>query len=133
MRLFACALALIAALCGCSIGPGPEDLDKSRPEDKFDVTRAGAAFLDGAVLVSRMVVPGKDEPGGYYEAEFENKGPSTLSLEFRTIWKDSSDNALGAGEWQAVEIPAGRRKTVSDETEAWPDARFVKLEVRARP
>jgi hypothetical protein len=133
MRTLACVLLVAAVLAGCSAGPTPEEKDKSRPEDRFDVTRPGATFLDGALVVSRMVVPGKDEVFSYYDAELENKGTSPLAFEVRTIWKDASDKPLGAGAWQSFEIPAGQKKTMSDESEAYPDARYVKLEVRAKP
>jgi hypothetical protein len=125
--------SVAVALAGCSTPSNDADKDRSRPEDRFDVTRPGATFLDGSLVVSRMVLPGRDEKFDYYEAELENKGASPLAFDMRTIWKDASDAALGAGEWQAIEIPAGRKKTVSDETEAYPSARFVKLEFRARP
>ena len=131
MRRF--LVALTFALAGCSTSSDGPEKDHSRPEDRFDVTRPGATFLDGSLVVVRMVVPGKDEPFNYYDAEIENKGATPLSIEVRTLWKDASDNALGAGAWQTIEIPAGQKKTVSDETEAYPNARYVKLEVRARP
>ncbi|KAF0244744.1 MAG: hypothetical protein FD180_2203 [Planctomycetota bacterium] len=131
MRLF--LLAAAVALAGCSTSPDDPDKDRSRPEDRFDVTRPGATFLDGALVVTRMAVPGKNETFDGYDAEMENKGAALLSFEVRTIWKDASDNALGAGEWQAVEISAGRKKTVSDDNGSYPNARYVKLEVRTRP
>lgn len=131
MRLF--CLAALVALAGCSGGGTDKPEDRSRPEDRYDVTRPGAKFLDGALVVTRMVVPGRDEPCQYYDAELENRGASPLSIEVRSVWKDASDNALGAGEWRPFEIPAGGKKTVSDETESYPNARYVKLEVRPRP
>lgn len=126
---------LLAALvfAGCTSNSGNKPEDRSRPEDRFDVTRPGATFLDGALVVTRMAMPGKDEPCSYYDAELENKGATPLSLEIRTVWKDASDSPLGAGAWQPIEIPVGGKKTLSDETESCPTARYVKLEVRTRP
>jgi len=127
--LFAAAVAF----AGCSTSTNDPERDRSRPEDRFDVTRPGATFLDGALVVTRMAVPGKNEAFDGYDAELENKGAAPLAFEVRTIWKDASDSALGAGEWQAMEIPAGRKKTVSDDNGSYPNARYVKLEVRTRP
>ncbi|MCE9582163.1 MAG: hypothetical protein K8T20_06695 [Planctomycetes bacterium] len=126
-------LFLFAALCGCSTGPDPNTAHPSRPEDKFDVTRPGSSFLNGAVVVGRMALPGKDEPCEYYDAEIENRGASPLTLEVRTVWKDARDKELGAGDWQPLDLAPGGKKTVSDETTQYPEARFVKLEFRPRP
>ncbi len=131
MRRFLLAAAL--AFAGCTSDSGQKPEDRSRPEDRFDVTRPGAKFLDGALVVTRMAMPGKDEPCTYFDAELENRGTTPLSLEIRTVWKDGSDAALAAGPWQPIEIPVGGKKTLSDETESCPTARYVKLEVRARP
>lgn len=125
------ALALIV-LAGCSSTSDNSEMDRSRPEDRYDVTRPGATFLDGALKVLRMVTPGKGEPFTYYDAELLNTGTSPLSLEVRTIWKDASDRPLGTGEWKQVEIAPGEKKAIDDETTGFPDARFVKLEVRPR-
>ena len=79
-----------------------------------------------------MMTPSKSEPFNYYDAELENRGTSPLALEFRTTWKDASDRPLGSGEWKPVDIAPGAKKTIGDETEQFPEARYVKLEVRPR-
>lgn len=126
------ALFLFALVSGCSSGPDPDTNNPSRPEDKFDVTRPGATWLNGAVVVVRMAMPGKDEPCEYYDAEVENRGASPLALEFRTIWKDARDRELGASVWESLDLAPGGKKTVGGETEQYPDARYVKLEIRPR-
>jgi hypothetical protein len=132
MQRLAIPLLIAAALAGCASAPDPE-ANKSRPEDKFDVTRPGATYMDGALVVARMATPGKDEPFAYYDAEIENRGASPLALEFRSTWKGAKDNVLGSGDWRPLDLAPGEHKTVSDETESYPEAHFVKLEIRPRP
>ena len=122
----------LAALSGCSTSSEDTERGRSRPEDRFDVTRPGASFLDGALVVTRMMTPGRGEAFTGYDAEVENRGASSLAFEFRTVWKDASDRALGTGEWQKFEIAPGEKKVIGDETTEFTDARFVKLEVRPR-
>jgi hypothetical protein len=124
-------LLLLVSLAACS-GPDQPDDDRSRPEDRFDVTRPGAAWLGGSLVVVSMNTPQKDEPLSWFEARFENRGTETLQVEIRTLWKDSSDREIRADDWKPFIVAPGKPLPFEGECPD-PAARYVKLEVRRKP
>lgn len=130
MRLLLSALPLLTLAAGCTTEPPP---DTGRPEDRFDITRPGDSLLAGTVDVVSINTPGKQaEEPFYFEALLRNRTQDALSLEFRTIWKDSNDQEVAADPWTPVDIPPGADKAIAGEATN-PAAAMFKLEVRRKP
>ncbi|NUN49261.1 MAG: hypothetical protein HUU15_10585 [Candidatus Brocadiae bacterium] len=127
-------LSALAAIltAGCSTSPDGDDRDPRPAEDRFDITRPGTAFCDGAVVVTNMIAYRRDDGSlEGCEVELENRWAGALALEIRALWKSGSDQVLTETPWTPLDIPAGDRKVHGADSPD-PATRHIKLEVRPR-